>query len=268
VRLGKKLGVVEDRRTIMAEQVLLPDEVKVPVRHRIATGLTHVPMYVNDRLGDCTQAKKGHAIMTMERASSQSEIQVTDDDVVRAYMRVGGYVPGHPETDNGAYELDSLNDWRQNGIGVQRDGTPHKIDAFVRVDHTNHDEVLLAHYVFGGLMVCAGLPVSAERQIQRGEPWDVVSGSAGRFGSWGGHSMYSHVYDRDQQPTPIARNRFPGLDGIAIWTWAQEQWMTWPWWDAYVDEVYAVKTPDYMRRSGTTPQGLDSAKLDRLLAAL
>jgi hypothetical protein len=147
VRLGKKLGVVEDRRTIMADQVLLADEVKVPVRHRIATGLTHVPMYVNDRLGDCTQAKKGHAIMTMERASSQSEIQVTDDDVVRAYMRVGGYVPGHPETDNGAYELDSLNDWRQNGIGVQRDGTPHKIDAFVRVDHTNHDEVLLAHYV-------------------------------------------------------------------------------------------------------------------------
>jgi hypothetical protein len=44
----------------------------------------------------------------------------------------------------------------------------------VRVDHTDHDQLRMAHYVFGGLKVCAGLPLSAADQIDRGLPWDVT----------------------------------------------------------------------------------------------
>jgi hypothetical protein len=64
----------------------------------------------------------------------------------------------------------------------------------VRVPMTH--EVTQAHYVFGGLKVCAGLPLSAADQIDRGHPWDVVEGSRAAFGSWGGHSMFSNGYDR------------------------------------------------------------------------
>jgi hypothetical protein len=185
LRLGRKPGVVEDRRTFMAGAVLRPQDVRVPMTHEVTQSLHEVPMFANDRLGDCTQASKGHAIVTMERASRQHEVALTDEDIILAYRRVGGYVPGRPETDNGAYELDSLNDWRQNGIGREKDGTPHKIKAFVRVDHIDRGQLRMAHYVFGGLKVCAGLPLSAADQIDRGQPWDVTEGSRAAFGSWG-----------------------------------------------------------------------------------
>jgi hypothetical protein len=206
LRLGRKPGVVEDRRTFMAEAVLRPEDVRVPMTHEVTQSLHEVPMFANDRLGDCTQASKGHAIVTMERASRQHEVALTDEDVILAYRRVGGYVPGRPETDNGAYELDSLNDWRQNGIGREKDGTPHKIKAFVRVDHTDHDQLRMAHYVFGGLKVCAGLPLSAADQIDRGQAWDVTEGSRAAFGSWGGHSTFSYGYARW---------------GLWVWTWGR-----------------------------------------------
>lgn len=268
VRLGKKLGVVEDRRTFLAAQILQPDEVTVPSRHRVGGQLRSVPVFGNDRLGDCTQASIGHAIVTMERSSSQHELPLTEQDVIEAYQRVGGYVPGRPDTDNGAYELDSMNHWRQTGLGLERDQTAHKIAAFVRVDHTNPVEVLLAHYVFGGLKVCAGLPLSAADQMRQGQPWDVATGSRAQFGSWGGHSMYSHAYDRDLTGQPSGQYRLSGLDGVAVWTWGREQWMTWAWWAAYVDEVYAVVSEDFFRKGGRTPQGFDVDRLRSMLSRL
>jgi hypothetical protein len=253
LRLGRKPGVVEDRRTFMAGAVLRPQDVRVPMTHEVTQSLHEVPMFANDRLGDCTQASKGHAIVTMERASRQHEVALTDEDIINAYSRVGGYVPGRPETDNGAYELDSLNDWRQNGIGREKDGTPHKIKGFVRADHTDQSELHMAHYVFGGLKVCASLPRSAEDQIDRGQPWDITEGSRSAFGSWGGHSMFSFAYGRDD---------------LWVWTWGRQQKMSWAFVDKYVDEVYAVISEDYFYRSQRTPQGFDTDALDRMLAAL
>jgi hypothetical protein len=267
VRLGKKLGVVEDRRTFMAADLLRPGEFDFPLppRHRVGGNLERVPMFMNHQKGNCTRASQGHAVLTMERSSGQRGAMLTDQHIMDAYARVG-YRVGPPEVDEGAYELDALNDWRHNGIGLEKDGTPHKIKAFVRVDHTNHEEVIRAHYVFGGLKVCAGLPLSAADQINRGEPW-TVSTTRNWWGSWGGHSMYSHIYDLDarRQPTGGA----PLDQGIGLWTWGQLQWLDWEWWDKYVDEVYAVISEDYIRtRSRTTPQGFDEARLDRMLAAL
>jgi hypothetical protein len=254
LKLGKRLGVVEDPRTLMAGDVLRAEDVRVPETHAVGGHLERVPMFLNDRLGSCTQASKGHGVITFERSSSQrGELQLTDADIEAAYSRVGGYVPGRPETDNGAYELDSLKDWRKNGLGRERDGTPHTIYAFVRVDHTDHQEVRLAHYVFGGLKVCAALPLSAADQIRAGALWDVTSGYRAEAGSWGGHSMYSFAYNRAS---------------AAVWTWGEPQWMTWAWWDAYVDEVYAVISEDYVRRGGKTPQGFDVDALNRMLARL
>jgi hypothetical protein len=111
----------------------------------------------------------------------------------------------------------------------------------------------MAHYVFGGLKVCAGLPLSAADQIDRGQPWDVTEGSRAAFGSWGGHSMFSFAYGRDD---------------LWVWTWGRQQKMSWAFVDKYVDEVYAVISEDYFYRSQRTPQGFDTDALDRMLAAL
>jgi hypothetical protein len=249
-RLGKKLGVVHDPRTITAASVLRFEAIQPPSTHGVSAGaLRSVPMFANDRYGDCTYASQGHRIVTQEKSARQREIQLTDEDILTAYSAITGFDPADPSTDNGAYELDVLNYMRRVGMGRERDGTPHTIGAFVKVDHLDHAEVMRAHYVFGGLKVCAALPISAQDQ----EVWDVTTGADAEFGSWGGHSMYSSGYSPR---------------GVGVWTWGEYKRMTWAWFDRYVDECYALISEDYLRAGGTTPQGFDRAALERQLAEL
>lgn len=254
VALGKKLGVIHDRRTIRMAQVLDAPAVKAPKKHRVGGKLEQVPVFANDEYGCCTCASKAHAIVTMERSSSQRDLPITDPQVLEAYERISRFRRDGSGVDEGAFELDALKDWRNNGLGLERDSTPHKIYAFAAVDWHDRTEVMAAHYAFGGLKVCAGLPLSASDQMRNGADWTPVSGSRSRWGSWGGHSMYSHAYDSER--------------GLAVWTWGEEQWMSWPWVAKYVDESYAVISEDYIRRGGSTPQGFDRDKLDRMLALL
>jgi hypothetical protein len=255
-RLGKKLGVVHDPRTLRAARILDAPAVRAPADHRIARPLHGVPMFANDRFGDCTCASQAHRIVTQERSSQQARtITLTDDDVLAAYAAVTGFRPDDPSTDNGAYELDVLNFMRKTGMGREKDGSPHTIGAFAAVDWRNHDEFEAAHYAFGGLKVCAALPRTA--QPQTGGVWKVEGNPkhdpASRPGSWGGHSMYSFAYNRT---------------GPVVWTWGNEQQMTWEWADTYVDECYALISEDYLRGSGHTPQGLDLVMLTDYLATL
>jgi hypothetical protein len=254
--LGKKLGVVQDRRTFrMAELLDVAAMPTVPPKHRVGGKLTSVPMFANDDYGCCTRASQAHAAVTQERSSSQRELPISDDQVLEAYERVSRFRRDGSGVDEGAYELDALNDWRKNGIGLEKDSTPHKIYAFAAVDWRDLRRTVAAHYAFGGLKVCAGLPLTAADQSRAGKDWDLVHGTPrNRWGSWGGHSMYSHAYDLRR--------------GIAVWTWGREQWMSWPWVHAYVDETYAVISEDYIRRGGTTPQGFNRQRLDELLSAL
>jgi hypothetical protein len=80
-----------------------------------------------------------------------------------------------------------------------------------------------------------------------------VEGPRAAFGSWGGHSMFSHAYSHRV---------------LWVWTWGRLQPMTWAFVDKYVDEAYAVISEDYFYRSQRTPQGFDTDALDRMLAAL
>jgi hypothetical protein len=243
-KLGKKLGVVKDPRTISAHRLLTTS--KAPPEHRVAHNLRTVPVFANDTYGDCTFASQGHRIEAQENSSRQREIELTDADVIDGYSAVTGFQPDDPSTDNGAYELDVLNYMRKVGIGREKDGSRHTIGAFAAVDWRSYMNFKIAHYVFGGLKVCAGLPIAAQSQ----KVWDVTSGLDGEPGSWGGHSMYCVGYD-DQ--------------GITVYTWGREKRATWAWVDTYVDECYAVISEDYFRRGGLTPQGFSLEKLTRQL---
>jgi hypothetical protein len=250
VRLGKKLGVVHDRRTLRAGRFLdSTADIKAPPAHRIAHNLHQVPVFGNADYGDCTCASQGHRIVAEENSSGQKEIQLTDEDVLEVYSAVTGFRRDDPSTDNGAYELDVMNYMRRVGMGHEKDGTRHTIGAFAAVDWNDRQEFQDAHYVFGGLKVCAGLPISAQRQ----EVWDVVSGSAADWGSWGGHSMYSVGYSEK---------------GVLLYTWGREKWATWAWIAKYVDEVYCLISEDYFKRGGRTPQGFDLARLEQALRAI
>lgn len=250
--LGKKLGVVHDRRTLSVRALVDAPAVKVPHAHDIAHTVEEFPVFLNEELGDCGLASNGHRVIGQERSAGQHDLPVTDADVLAAYEAVGGYRPGHPETDNGVYLLDVCNYLRKTGMGRQRDGSPHTITGFAKVDPTNHDEVRLASYVFGGLYIGAALPVAAQDQV--GQLWQLTGDEhADKFGSWGGHAMWAPAYD---------------VQGVGVVTWGRRQRATWEWWDTYVDEAYALVSPDFMRRGGKTPQGFNADALARFLETL
>jgi hypothetical protein len=53
--------------------------------------------------------------------------------------------------------------------------------------------------------------------------------------------------------------------GINVVTWAEKILMSWKFWDAYVDEAYAVLSPDWITDE-TAPSGFDLAHLREDLA--
>ena len=255
-KLGKKLGVVEDPRTFklrpLVDMEALP---AIPSNWRYAHDLHHVPMFANDQFGCCTCASNGHRIVAQEFASQQKELQVNDADVLEVYSAVTGFRIGDPSTDNGAYMLDVANYMRRVGMGRERDGTRHTIAAFVKVDHTDLDEVKAACNIFGGVWVGVWLPLSAQSQTGEGRQWTAPQGKpTGDWepGSWGGHAIEVTAYN----------------SRVAMaYTWGEEQYMTWGFWKTYVDECYAMISEDWLR-GGKSPRGFDMTRLQGLLSEL
>jgi len=251
LKLGKKLGVVEDPRTFkltdLLDQRTLP---KVPTHWRYAHDLHRVPMFGNDQYGCCTFASHGHRIVAQEFSTRQRESPVTTADVLEGYAKVTGFRADDPSTDNGAYMLDVANYMRRTGIGMEKDGSRHTISAFVKVDHNDSQEVKTAINLFGGVWVGVALPLSAQEQTGPDKRWTAAPGGAkyddSEPGSWGGHAIEVTAYNSEV---------------LMAYTWGREQYMTWGFWNIYVDECYALISEDWFRSGGTTPAGF---KLDQL----
>src|SRR5688500_16180072 len=131
VKLGKKLGRVEDPRSFKLATFLRRSLPTPPSRSTVGGTAVSYPMFANDRYGCCTFASQGHRVIAQERSARQTEIRVGDEDVLAGYAAVTGFDRNRPETDNGAYMLDVLNYMRHHGIGREKDGTPHVIAGYV-----------------------------------------------------------------------------------------------------------------------------------------
>ena len=240
--LGKKPGVVVDPRTIQLKK-LLGKGLPMPPAQSYVGKDEPIRMYGNDRYGSCTCTAHGHRIDVHEKASRQLEIQLTTEDVLKAYSDVTGFDPERPETDNGAYMLDVLNYQRRTGMGREADGSRHHIGAFAQIDLLRADPLhwKRASWMFGGLNIGAWLPISAAYQLDAGKSyWRVTEGEDAEPGSWGGHAMHLVGYS----------------EGSAVLaTWGQRIRATWEWLRKYCDEAYVVISEDLMKSSGATPQG-------------
>lgn len=246
-KLGKKLAKI-DHRTLKLENYIkaLPPP---PNSMGYVKEVKIWPMMLNDQLGDCVIAAAGHMI---EQWSTYAGKAFTPSDlaIIKAYEDVGGYVPGDPSTDNGAYLLDVLNYWRKTGIA------DHKIVAFVSVNPRNHQEIKTAISLFGSIYQGVGLPLSAQNEMTGGNGlplWQVPK--AGPIGlgtpwSWGGHSVPAVGYNDL---------------GMEVVSWGQVFDQTWNFCDAYCDEAYAAVSQDWIRANGRSPSGLD---IDTLLTDL
>ena len=211
-------------------------------------------MMGNDVLGLCTlRAGMAHFIQLVT-ANTGSEVTLSDAEVLAAYEQACGYNPADPSTDQGGVEVDVLQWWQNVGIG----NNPHKILGRATVNVLNHEEVMQALWLFGGLYTGVALPVSGLNSSGRCGLWDVDGTSAGAPGSWGGHCVVA------------SDGTLLGADGdnLTCMTWGALQKMTWAFWDRYFDEVHVVVTHDWITKTGQSPNGFDLATLQQDLAQL
>ncbi len=187
-------------------------------------------MLGNDNAGDCTFAGDGH-IALQQSTYGGKPVAITTAEAIAAYSAVTGYDPsardasGQNPTDKGTTIQKALEYFRVTGFAG------FKISAYGKVQTSNHTAVKRAIDEFGALSIGMNLPNTALGQFDNGEPFDVVKGSQ----SDGGHCMAVFGYDA----------KF-----VYVVTWGKICRMTWAFWDAFVEEAWAVVTQAWDAISG------------------
>lgn len=205
------------------------------------------PMYGNDQLGDCTWATVGHLVQAWTAMAGTLRTPAASD-IVQGYWETGdppsaSGQAGDP-TDDGRMETAVLTYWRHVGIPNEND----KIVAYAKVDHTQMPRVQEAVALLGGVYIGIAMPVTAESQ----SIWDYVPDTPDNEpGSWGGHAVPVVGYDSEY---------------LYVVTWGAVMKMTYAFWQHYVDETYAVVSPD--TASLGAGGSVDVAALEADVAAL
>lgn len=242
VKLGRK-AVKTDSRTLRLATYLPSKLAPPPDKVDWSKGITDWGMMCNDRLGCCTIAGAAHAVQTWT-VNAAGEVTLPDSVVETYYSLWDGYIKGDSTTDNGGVELDVLTRWRKDTL------SGHQLAAYAAVHPAKSVDVKQAIALFGGVYIGVNLPASA--QAQTGTLWDAspdpVPSADYIPGSWGGHCVWVLAYTPEE---------------VVCITWGKLQRMSWRFWNAYVDEAYALLSPDFLNANGLDPQGFCLADLQR-----
>jgi hypothetical protein len=242
MKLGKRAPKHDPRTLHFADYLNTGKLPKIPTQVDWSVKVPVWEMLCNDTLGCCTISGAAHMLMDWS-ANASTEIVPSDADIIKAYSAVSGYDPSTGANDNGAYETDVLNYWRNTGIAG------HKIYAYTALEPRNHSHIKASIYLFGGCYIGLALPLSAQNQTVWSVPAWGTSGS-GAPGSWGGHCVNICAYN-DHYATVV--------------TWGALKKATWQFLDAYMDESYAVLSQDFIN-NGIAPNAIDWASLQQDLS--
>jgi len=178
----------------------------------------------NWTLSDCTCAAAGHMIECWTANTTHEDV-ITTKEVVTAFSALTGYDPATGKNDVGVNYLDALKYWRNTGIG------DHKIKLFTLVDHSSHDLVRAAVYLFGGAYLGLDLPNTIiHKDIWEREPGDLTGDRA--VGSFGGHAVNIVAYDENY---------------ITCVSWGKIKKLTWEFFDTYCYCLYAIVTDEFFK---------------------
>ena len=246
-KLGKQPAKFDDRTLHFGAYLtaeLPPPPVSVDYTKKVTPPW---PMMGNDTYGDCTCAAAGHMIQEWTANTGQQNV-LPDAQIIKAYDHFSG---GNP--DAGANMLDVLKYWRKTGIGKD------KINAFVQLEPKNDIQVRDAVNLFGNCYIGVALPNFA---VVPGSdflktPWVVpTKGAVGDAAPnpKNGHCIPAVAYDQ--------RNLY-------VVTWGALKSMSWQFYNAYLEESYAVLSHDWIStKLGTAPSGFNIAALNSDLAAI
>jgi hypothetical protein len=233
---GRK-ALVTDSRTLKLARYITGVALPIPPSvQRWAADFADWGMALNDTLGDCTIAGVSHGIQTWTAANGT--VATISDSTVEAYYKLWDGYDGTPDSDQGGIELDVLKKWRNQGF----DG--HMIYAFADPVLKNHTEVKTAIWLFGGLYIGFDVPNNIDEDA--GATWDV----AGAGPVDGGHCVFVVGYDDKK---------------LMLVSWGSIYYMTWEFWDKFVDEAHAILAVDWFKQ-GDAPSGFDQAQLQADLA--
>lgn len=240
VKLGKK-AKKHDSRTL--QFAAYGDALVPPPTADWSKTTGPLGMMLNDQYGDCTIAAVGHTVQS-DSGANGSPLVAPDDVILGYYSRWDGYVIGDPSTDQGGVELDVLNRWRQEGFAFS--GTTHSLLAFTEVNPKNHAHVKASIAFFGGIYIGVALPLTAQGQNEWTLKIGAPSDQSAR-GSWGGHAVPVVGYNEH---------------GVFVITWGQIMFVSWAFWDDYVDEAYCLLLGnDWAVAGNKAPSGMDLATL-------
>jgi hypothetical protein len=246
-KLGKHRPVHDDR-TLRFSNYVTPALAAPPQSIAYYQQVPSWPMYYNDQYGDCTCAAAGHLIQNWT-ANAATEISPPDPAVLAFYEH---FVGTPPPPDEGCNMLTVLKYWRKTGLDQ------HKVAAFASVKLKDQLQAQNAVYLLGGIYIGVELPDSVVPPT--GDwldiPWTVPPG--GPVGT--------------AAPNPSNGHCIPavGYDANQLWivTWGALKSMSWDFYNAYADEVYAVVSTDFIGTSGDSPNGFDLAALEKDLSQL
>jgi hypothetical protein len=202
-----------------------------------------------DGLGDCSVVAPAHGIQVWT-ANTGKEVTLPDTDVLTAYEKWCGYVPGDPNTDQGGNMLAVLKDWQKQKYAG------HPLDFYAAIHLLNSTagnsngiilpqaDVMRAIWLFGGAYIGVQLPISAQYQ----KTWYVPAnpGPDDEPGSWGGHAIWLLSYN---------------THCLTVISWGILQQVTWSWLATYCDEAWACVSADFLKTSGVSPLGLNLVQL-------
>ncbi len=213
-----------------------------PIVDRL-TGVT-LPMYANDRLGDCTCAGAGHGIGCMS-AFLGTEALFTDTEIIKMYSAVSGYDPATGANDNGAELADVCKYLMTTGI-TDTNGKLHKLAAWAEIEEFNNLTLLQSVlYNFGTVYCAFQLPDDALDVFDAGQPW----------------TNYSQAPDPNEGHCMVIQ--YSAVQDTAIWndetlvTWAAGQKACRAWMRKYLCESIVMVSEDYVNANGTNISGLN-----------
>jgi len=235
-RIVGKLGKLDPRRPAGLHQLayyqgnplpVAPDTVPVPT-------VDNWGMLGNDTHGDCTFAGIVHARMAHAAVLGITETFPSDTDVVNTYL---SYTGG---ADQGAVEADLLKFWQNNDLFGS------KLTAFAPTDHADLDELRSVIASYGLAYIGVQLPVTFSDQFRNNQPWDLT-GTPADNQIEGGHCIILVGYDKDH---------------VQCITWGKVQQITWRWLQSYMEESWALITPEIVEKSAYGNMRLEDLTAD------